>query len=288
MAFPLTPTDLPAWHMPDVASWLGFRAARTQQMRAVEFPRLTLVQVVQGSKRVSLGGHRALASPHTLLLAPPGSRMDVENLPSASGFRSECLVLAPALVEGFARRHAALLDGPASVPTPCVPLSPGLQQAWRHCLACWGQPVDPRVFSHRLEELLLVLALDGHRAALRPPATLTVSEQVRRLLLNQPGAPWLADAVALRLHRSPATLRRQLAREGQAFNQLLRDCRLGQALMLLQTTAQPIAQIAGVCGYTCPSRFALAFRQRYGVSPSSLRATLPPARGDRHVKTQEA
>ena len=48
MAFPLTPTDLPAWHMPDVASWLGFRAARTQQMRAVEFPRLTLVQVVQG------------------------------------------------------------------------------------------------------------------------------------------------------------------------------------------------------------------------------------------------
>jgi AraC-like DNA-binding protein len=58
--------------------------------------------------------------------------------------------------------------------------------------------------------------------------------------------------------------------------------------MLLQTTAQPIAQIAGVYGYTCPSRFALAFRQRYGVSPSSLRATLPPARGDRHVKTQEA
>jgi hypothetical protein len=228
MAFPLTPADLPAWHMPDVASWLGFRAARTQQMRAVEFPRLTLVQVVQGSKRVSLGGHRALACPHTLLLAPPGSRMDVENLPSASGFRSECLVLAPALVEGFAHRHAALLDGPTSPPTPCVPLSPALQQAWRHCLACWGQPVDPRVFSHRLEELLLVLALDGHRAALRPPAALTVSEQVRRLLLNQPGAPWLADAVALRLHRSPATLRRQLAREGQAFNQLLRDCRLGR------------------------------------------------------------
>ena len=56
---------------------------------------------------------------------------------------------------------------------------------------------------------------------------------------------------------------------------ILRECRLGQALMLLQTSPWPVARIAAECGYDCASRFAVSFRQRYGLSPSALRATLP-------------
>ena len=288
MAFPLTPTDLPAWHMPDVASWLGFRAARTQQMRAVEFPRLTLVQVVQGSNGSAWVGtvrwpaptpccwpRRAAGWMWKTCPRPVASARNVwcwprrwwrvlpAAMPPCWTDPRRCPPRACRCRQRCSRRGGTVWRAGASRLIHACSAT-----GWKNCCWCWRwTAIAP---------------------PLRPPATLTVSEQVRRLLLNQPGAPWLADAVALRLHRSPATLRRQLAREGQAFNQLLRDCRLGQALMLLQTTAQPIAQIAGVCGYTCPSRFALAFRQRYGVSPSSLRATLPPARGDRHVKTLEA
>jgi transcriptional regulator GlxA family with amidase domain len=47
--------------------------------------------------------------------------------------------------------------------------------------------------------------------------------------------------------------------------------------MLLQTSPWPVARIAAECGYDCASRFAVSFRQRYGLSPSALRATLPAA-----------
>ena len=66
-----------------------------------------------------------------------------------------------------------------------------------------------------------------------------------------------------------------MARERAAFSDILRECRLGQALMLLQTSPWPVARIAAECGYDCASRFAVSFRQRYGLSPSALRATLP-------------
>ena len=42
---------------------------------------------------------------------------------------------------------------------------------------------------------------------------------------------------------------------------------------LLAGTALPIAEIAEQCGFPDASNFSRAFRRRYGVSPSSLRAT---------------
>lgn len=260
-------------HVPGVASWIEFHAAREQRVRAVRFPRLTLVRVREGSKTVSHGGLRTLAHAATVLLAPAGSVMDVCNTPGVGRFRSECLVLDPALVERFAVREAGLLAG--APPPPCVAVTPALAEVWAHAMLGWGTPTDMRLLAHRLEELLLALALAGHGAALRPATSLTLSERVRRLLLANPGADWRADQVAAQLHCSAATLRRQLARERAAFSDILRECRLGQALMLLQTSRWPVARIAAECGYDCASRFAVSFRQRYGLSPSALRATLP-------------
>lgn len=261
-------------HVPGVASWIEFRAAREQRVRAVRFPRLTLVRVREGAKEICHGGQRMLAHAATLLLAPAGSVMDVCNQPGAGRFRSECLTLDPTLVERFAVREASLLH--SAPPPPCVAVTPMLAEVWAHAMHGWETPTDARVLAHRLEELLLALALAGHGAALRPAASLAVSERVRRLLLAKPGADWRADQVAAQLHCSAATLRRQLARERAAFSDILRECRLGQALMLLQTSPWPVARIAAECGYDCASRFAVSFRQRYGLSPSALRATLPP------------
>ena len=260
-------------HVPGVASWIEFRAAREQRVRAVRFPRLTLVRVREGAKEICHGGQRMLAHAATLLLAPAGSVMDVCNQPGAGRFRSECLTLDPTLVERFAVREASLLH--SAPPPPCVAVTPMLAEVWAHAMHGWETPTDARVLAPRLEELLLALALAGHGAALRPAASLAVSERVRRLLLAKPGADWRADQVAAQLHCSAATLRRQLARERAAFSDILRECRLGQALMLLQTSPWPVARIAAECGYDCASRFAVSFRQRYGLSPSALRATLP-------------
>jgi hypothetical protein len=117
-------------HVPGVASWIEFRAAREQRVRAVRFPRLTLVRVREGAKEICHGGQRMLAHAATLLLAPAGSVMDVCNQPGAGRFRSECLTLDPTLVERFAVREASLLHG--APPLPCVAVTPMLAEVWAH------------------------------------------------------------------------------------------------------------------------------------------------------------
>ena len=70
---------------------------------------------------------------------------------------------------------------------------------------------------------------------------------------------------------SEATLRRRLAADGTSFSALLTDLRMTRALGMLQTTDLPVGTIAAEVGYASASRFALRFRDRFGVSPSAIR-----------------
>ena len=47
--------------------------------------------------------------------------------------------------------------------------------------------------------------------------------------------------------------------------------RLETGLVLLQSSALQVSEIAARCGYESHSRFSAAFRERFGFSPSQLR-----------------
>ncbi|MCU0827909.1 MAG: helix-turn-helix domain-containing protein [Tabrizicola sp.] len=46
---------------------------------------------------------------------------------------------------------------------------------------------------------------------------------------------------------------------------------MNRALGLLQTTDNPVQQIAFAVGYASASRFAVRFRARFGLAPSAIR-----------------
>ena len=49
---------------------------------------------------------------------------------------------------------------------------------------------------------------------------------------------------------------------------------MAYALSHLQTTRRSIDDIAHACGYASASRFAVRFRQRFGLSPRALRQAI--------------
>lgn len=46
---------------------------------------------------------------------------------------------------------------------------------------------------------------------------------------------------------------------------------MNRALGLLQGSDLPVAMVAAEVGYASPSRFALRFRARFGLSPGAIR-----------------
>lgn len=76
------------------------------------------------------------------------------------------------------------------------------------------------------------------------------------------------------LHVSPRHLHRKIS---QATDQspavFIRTIRLEHAAHLLTTETSTVASIAFAVGFSDPSHFSKAFRQKYGLSPSAYRAT---------------
>ncbi|WXL24941.1 AraC family transcriptional regulator [Ectopseudomonas mendocina] len=107
--------------------------------------------------------------------------------------------------------------------------------------------------------------LDEHSAAN------TWEIRVRRLLRENQG-PWPSlEQVAMRLCTSARSLRRNLARQGCSYQQLLNQERYQRAMVLLSETTLPICEIAFQLVFSDQSNFRRAFRQWSGKIPGSLR-----------------
>lgn len=61
------------------------------------------------------------------------------------------------------------------------------------------------------------------------------------------------------------------ARHGESPARMMRARRLEQAMLALRSTDRAVTDIALEAGWLCPSKFAAAFRRRFGQSPSQAR-----------------
>jgi len=125
---------------------------------------------------------------------------------------------------------------------------------------------------HRIIEVLLLLAQRGVRFA--GQSEVSWADRIRRLVAQRPHADWDVPTLAAAFHLSESTLRRRLDGSGTTLASLVRDVRLELALNLLQTTRLSIGEVAQRCGWQSHSRFSAAFQDRWGVSPSVVRAKL--------------
>ncbi|WP_281920280.1 helix-turn-helix transcriptional regulator [Nocardia cyriacigeorgica] len=103
-----------------------------------------------------------------------------------------------------------------------------------------------------------------------------LADDARTYITNNAGNHWLTpDAVAHHLGCSKRTLERALHATGTTPAKLIRDTRLNHAHQLLtdRHNRQPIHEIATTSGFPSIAAFNKAFRARFQVSPSRIRAS---------------
>jgi len=258
----------------EIAATAVYRAQVSQDLRRVPVLQHCLVLVEQGAKElVADDGAVAHVAVGDSAVLYAGGRPTIGNRPDAVAGHYAALVLAlgPRALAAF-RQLYPTLSGEAPPSSRAWSLRLGdaaLAAAIRHaCAGLEDGAVSDRVVLHRCVEVLAVLA---ERGVILPDGVPASSSTIQALVAARPHLPWSAADAARALAVSEATLRRRLAAEGTCFRDLAAEARLGHGLHLLQTTRQPIIEVAAACGYDSPSRFAARFRDRFGMSPSELR-----------------
>ncbi|KTQ85425.1 AraC family transcriptional regulator [Aureimonas ureilytica] len=234
--------------------------------------RTLLVFIRTGSKRVecSISGE-LVGQAGDVMIFPPGSMVTMENRPLVNdSYRADAVSLSHELVGKVFSRHTVppgpigvqVLRGTTHQPSAVFDLIKGT-------LEDQGGLPDA-IYRHRLLEPLVWLQQAGVR--------LTVGSEdhplakVRRLIQTDLSHSWRVLEVAAHFGMSEATFRRWLSRSGLGFSSILSNSRLEHGLGLLQTTLDPISQIALECGFKTPSHFSDAFRARFGITPRQIRS----------------
>lgn len=163
-------------------------------------------------------------------------------------------------------RHVLSLAGCSFSPAP---LFEGLAQE------CAGGAAYAQLCAESLVRLLLAQLFRFCPEAF-PAAEREYPEgvvQAQRWLDEHCCEPLSMEGVARRFCMSGSYFRHQFQQLiGLSPKQYVMFSRLAKARELLAGTALPIAEIAEQCGFPDASNFSRAFRQRYGLSPTSLRA----------------
>ncbi len=238
------------------------RQAVRAEFRAVVGEVPVILRVDQGRKvvRGTVAGEVTAreVSAGGLALLPAGLPLDVENHPAEDGpYRATAILVGVQIAapRGLSRGLHSF-DARASV-------------AFDRALDLLRRPAVPQAIrDHAVLEVLLWLDAVGLR--LPPPAPPRFVDRVRALVSADLARDWTVGEASGALAVSEATLRRRLAGEG-GFAVLLADLRMNRALGLLQGSDLPVALVAAEVGYASPSRFALRFRARFGLTPGAIR-----------------
>jgi AraC-like DNA-binding protein len=95
----------------------------------------------------------------------------------------------------------------------------------------------------------------------------------RRLLEDSLVDPDSAS-LAKRLGMSERSMQRKLSERSTSFSDQLSIARIERAKALMETTAEPLTQIAFAVGFGTLEHFSRTFRARVGMAPSAYRASL--------------
>lgn len=246
---------------------------RTLDIRHVPFSAPCLILVLAGRKVIYTPAGPIVADAGELLAVPGPAAYDLRNEtdPEQGTYR--------ALVVPFEQNQLRRLREMHNLPAPDG--QPGallhyaadrdLLEAVQRYLSAGGRD---RLRSHRLLELLLLLAESDPRLLGFSLVATEWRRKVQALLAGDLAREWELAEVCRHLAVGESTLRRHLRAEDTSFRDLLREARLGTALMRLQQSDHPVQRVAYDCGYRSVSRFTANFRQRFGLTPTELRAGL--------------
>ena len=225
-------------------------------------------------------------SADNLLIFHQGSVIDIINEPPfGAPYQATVISLSMDYLKSFSDRHQHSLATMPFIPNiktnavntdiTSVPTDRVLKETFLRTVVSiqnfhdHRQLLNPLIYIHRLDELLLMLACLGYQ--FQTNSMLTMSEKVFRLLGHQLHENWTKFSVAKALNISESTLDRALKLEQLSFRHLLRTIRLEYAMSLLLAGHQAVGEVAQASGYQSHGRFSQAFNKHFGVLPSSIR-----------------
>lgn len=167
-------------------------------------------------------------------------------------------VRLPYASPAHAGRYAELLGCPAEF--GCDRCELQFDASWLEHVPAQGNPATAVVARETCERLLA----EFQQAR-------GVTSRLIGLLLQEPGHFPSIEAVAAQWNISSRTLRRQLAEEGSAYQQVLDKVRCQLALDCLRHTQLSNDEIAATLGFSEAANFRAAFRRWTGMAPSEAR-----------------
>lgn len=257
------------WRVQDVVCDAGPRDRPFEEQHSG----FSIAIVSEGSFQYRCSAGRALLAPGALLLGNPGHCFECGHA-HATGDRCLSFQYTPALFERIVAavpgaRRAAL---PAASLPPLAELQPLLAEA---------EAARDEADAPALEEAGLCLAdavvatLTDARQAMRGPSARDerrVTRALRRIEAmagEELALAELADESAMSRYHFLRVFRQVV---GLSPHQFVLRLRLHRAALRLRASGEPVATIAGECGFNDLSTFNRRFRRVMGASPGDYRA----------------
>ncbi|CUR95026.1 helix-turn-helix transcriptional regulator [Salmonella enterica subsp. houtenae] len=250
-----------------------FGSHQAHELHKVKLLMPALCRVRQGKKVIEWQGRTETADTTQLIVFPAGYEFHIENIPVSGRYLAEFISI-PLSVIKMSHKYSSSVAEKSEATRFCSNLTKELEYCWEQLKVALGMELAPQLVEHITSGLILMLRHAGYgNVLLNIPGT-SLASRCQDLIILSPAFHWTATDMAGQLHMSVSTFHRHLAAEGESFQTILNDVRLGNALNALQTTDKSISEIARDNGYQCPSRFTASFKRRYQITPRELRKAI--------------
>ena len=279
--FPPVPADPndPSFLALDTATYAKYKRVNRSGTRNIFLTEHTLVFTISGAKLLHLPGQVLNVGPGSIVLLKRGIYVMAEYLERSKDFEALMLFLPVHLVREFALRQKLELPKGRQelfyVVAPANELLSGFRDQYR---AYFGKQVRDmeQLLSVKIQEALLLLLATEQRGSVLAFLSALLQEEpedlaftVQRYLFQ----PLTLEELAGLSNRSLATFKRDFQRQfHMSPRQWINGKRLEHARMLLQTSHQPVGDIAQACGFESASHFIRLFRRAFGATPQTIRA----------------
>ncbi|WP_044691448.1 AraC family transcriptional regulator [Escherichia coli] len=255
--------------MPVALSIQTIISKKSHELHRVKLLMPALCRIRQGRKIIQWRGQTETANPSQIIIFPAGYEFYIENIPEGGRYLSE-IISIPSSVIRMNHRHYPPEPKKNDALRFCSRVTRELEYCWEQLKSAIDAELSTPLLEHLASGLILMLREAGHGVFFHSPEGNVVS-RCQNLIMLSPSFHWTARDMAAQLHMSVSGLHRKLAAEGESFQAVLNDVRLGNALYAIQTTDKPISEIAMDNGYQCASRFTASFKKRYQITPRALR-----------------
>ncbi len=243
-----------------------------QELTSIVTIQPMVVVVVRGTKRIRSGSQTVEIQRNEIAVIPENQVIDVTNLVDDKGlYQSYWFSFSHYILMDFFKNHHASKQTCLKTVDVIQNISPAFMQASQYTASSFESAtvLPDTILQYRVTELLLWLAQSQIYFSTGAEGSLGL--RIREIVGEKPDKKWCTEEIAHHVAMSEATLRRHLATENTSLTKLITDIRMNHGLTLLQSTSWTVERIAQEAGYESASRFAIRFRQRFGISPAKIR-----------------